>query len=293
VATVRYKASGVTYTREVFISHPAKVLVLRITADKPGAVSIVAGLTSKLHYRTRTRGNELVLDGKAPKFVANRDTEPQQVVYDTTPGGEGMTFQVQVRAVAEGGQMTADEKGLMVTGANSVTLYLTEATSFNGFDKSPAKEGRDPAQEAIVNMTRALQRGFAALRAEHIADHQKLFRRVRLDLGNGAKAATLPTDERLRNFVKDPTDNGLVTLYYQFGRYLMIAASRPGSRPTNLQGIWNDHVQPPWGSNYTTNINTEMNYWPAENTNLSECHQPLFDFMKELAVNGAVTAKTN
>jgi alpha-L-fucosidase 2 len=116
---------------------------------------------------------------------------------------------------------------------------------------------------------------------------------VHLDLGVNATVMQLTTDERLRRFTKNPTDNQLVTLFYQFGRYLMIASSRPGSRATNLQGIWNDHVQPPWGSNYTTNINTEMNYWPAENTNLSECHQPLFDFIKELSVNGVVTAKTN
>ncbi|ULT41974.1 hypothetical protein KRR40_46800 [Niabella defluvii] len=142
-------------------------------------------------------------------------------------------------------------------------------------------------------MQRVQNISFEKLRHNHIADYRNLFDRVVFKINSPSRHADLPTNERLRRFAKTPDDFGLQTLYYQFGRYLMIASSRPGSRPTNLQGIWNDHVQPPWGSNYTTNINTEMNYWLAENTNLSECHQPLFDFMKELAVNGAVTAKVN
>ncbi len=257
-----------------------------------------------------------MLQGKAPKFVANRDYEPQQVVYDTvgrvghppkgglhpsaslwritTFPGEGMNFEVHVRIKTEGGRVQQSSDKLEVSGANSVTIYLSEATSFNGFNKSPGFEGKDPAIEAKSQSAESIWAlTYEQLKQGHIRDYQSLFKRVELKLGDDEDAAKLPTDERLKKYAAAPTDQQLQVLYYQFGRYLLIASSRPGSRPANLQGIWNDHVQPPWGSNYTTNINTEMNYWLAENTNFSECHQPLFDFMKELAVNGAQTAKVN
>ncbi len=293
-ATVKYTVNGVSYTRETLISHPGKVMVIRITADKKNAINFNTFLTSKLKYTTTAvAADQLILKGKAPKYVANRDYEAKQIEYDESPGGEGMTFEIQVKLVTEGGTMKKAGEHLAVSNANAVTIYLSEATSFNGFDKSPATQGKNPGDEATSNMRLALRQSFAQLKAAHIRDYQSLFNRVKLDLGSSAAKIKLPTDERLKQYSASPDDKQLQTLYYQFGRYLMIAASRPGSRPTNLQGIWNDHVQPPWGSNYTTNINTEMNYWLAENTNLSECHQPLFDFMKELAVNGAVTAKVN
>ncbi|MBS1565333.1 MAG: glycoside hydrolase family 95 protein, partial [Bacteroidetes bacterium] len=292
-ASVTYTLGGVRYRREAFISHPDKVMVIRVSADKKGAVSFITSLTSKLKYEVGARANNyLVLKGKAPRFVANREAEPQQVVYDDW-NGEGMNFEVHVKLVAEGGKVNQQNGQLVVSKANSVTLYLSEATSFNGFDKSPGKEGKDPSVEAVANLNKALQKGFAQLKSAHISDYQKLFNRVELKLGNDDRASDRPIDQRLKQYAASPNDLSLQALYYQFGRYLMIASSRPGSRATNLQGIWNDHVQPPWGSNYTTNINTEMNYWLAESTNLSECHQPLFDFMKELAVNGAITAKIN
>jgi alpha-L-fucosidase 2 len=204
-----------------------------------------------------------------------------------------MNFTVYAKIVNEGGSISQSGDQLEVKNADAVTIYLTEATSFNGFDKSPGLAGKDPVTEAKNNLQKAILKTYAAIKKTHIADYRSLFDRVKLDLGEDHAAAKLPTDLRLKNFTSSPVDHGLTTLYYQFGRYLMIASTRPGSRPTNLQGIWNDAVQPPWGSNYTTNINTEMNYWLAENANLSECHLPLFDFMKELAVNGAKTAKVN
>jgi len=291
IATVKYTINGVTFNRETFISHPDKVMIIRITADKKGAISFITSVTSKLKFQTTAISNtELLLKGKSPMYVANRDYEPKQVIYDEV---EGMNFEVYVKLVAEGGAIERQNNELVVSNANAVTVYLSEATSFNGFNRSPGKEGKDPSIEAKANLDKALQKNFSQLKAAHIKDYQSLFKRVDLNLGVDFQKAEQPTDERLKQFAASPGDYQLQTLYYQFGRYLMIASSRPGSRPTNLQGIWNDNVQPPWGSNYTTNINTEMNYWLAENTNLSECHQPLFDFMKELAVNGAVTAKTN
>jgi alpha-L-fucosidase 2 len=294
IASVRYTSGGVQYQREAFTSFPDKVLMVRLTADKKNSINFNAALTSKLRFTVKaTADNQLILTGKAPKFVANRDSEPQQVVYDEDPKGEGMNFEIHLFVKAEGGTVKQSGDQLAVTNADAVTIYLTEATSFNGFNRSPGKEGKIPGIEARANLDRVRILSWAQLKQRHVADYQVLFNRVKLNLGTNEEAVKLPTDERLRSFAGTKNDNQLQTLYYQFGRYLLIASSRPGSRPANLQGIWNDHVQPPWGSNYTTNINTEMNYWLAENTNLSECHQPLFDFMKELAVNGAVTAKVN
>ncbi|OQP64417.1 alpha-L-fucosidase [Niastella vici] len=299
VATVRYKIGEVTYQRETFISYPAQVLVMRITADKKGAINGTLGLTSKLKYKvTAPAANYLVLQGKAPKFVANREYEPQQVVYDSlaiTPPykGEGLNFEVHVKIKTEGGTVHQLSDELSVQGANTVTIYLSDATSFNGFDKSPGYEGKDPAIAAKANLQKAWALSYEQLKGTHIRDYQSLFKRVDFKLVTDLQVVKQPTDERLKNYAAAPTDQQLQALYYQYGRYLLIASSRPGSRPANLQGIWNDQVKPPWGSNYTTNINTEMNYWLAENTNLSECHQPLFNFLKELAVNGAQTAKVN
>jgi alpha-L-fucosidase 2 len=294
IATVKYTVDGITYTRETFISHPDKVMMIRIRADKKAAINFAASLSSKLRFTTKTQGNDLlVLTGKAPKQVANRPSEAIQVGYDENPNGEGMNFIVYAKIIQEGGAIHQTGDRLDVSNADAVTIYLTEATSFNGFDKSPGLAGKNPVTEANANLQNAVKKSFALAKKIHVADYKSLFDRVTLALGENSSTAKLPTDERLRKFTSTPDDHGLTVLYYQYGRYLMIASTRPGSRPTNLQGIWNDAVQPPWGSNYTTNINTEMNYWMAENTNLSECHQPLFDFMKELAVNGAVTAKTN
>ena len=291
VATVTYTIGGIQYKRETFISHPGRAMVVRVTTATKGALHFSTSLTSKLKYRTQAvSDHELILRGKAPKFVANRPYEPKQVEYDDWTG-EGMNFEVHAFIQSNGHVKKGVDK-LEVSNADTAVIYLTEATSFNGFNKSPGLHGKDPAVEAKLAMNRIRTQSFKKLRDEHIRDYQQLFHRVKLDLDDDTSMETMPTDVRLRNFAAR-NDRGLVVLYYQFGRYLMIASSRPGSRPTNLQGIWNDHVQPPWGSNYTTNINTEMNYWPAENTNLSECHQPLFDFMKELAINGAKTAKVN
>ncbi|HWJ91673.1 MAG TPA: glycoside hydrolase family 95 protein [Flavisolibacter sp.] len=291
IAHVNYTTIA-NFRREAFISHPDKVLVIRISSDKKGTVSFNTSLSSKLRFRIKAVANDyLVLTGKAPKYVANRENEPKQIEYDDWKG-EGMNFEVHMKIVPEHGTVRKMNDELIVSDADAVTIYLTEATSFNGFDRSPGLNGKDPAIEAGTNLRKAIGKGYAQIRKDHIADYQRLFNRVHFDLGDDPRVATQPTDQRLKNFAAQ-ADNQLVVLYYQYGRYLMISASRPGSRPTNLQGIWNDQVQPPWGSNYTTNINTEMNYWLAENTNLSECHQPLFDFMKELSVNGAKTALIN
>ena len=225
VSTVRYTINKITYQRETFISHPGKVMVIRITANKKGTISFSTSLTSKLKYQSGNVANDyLVLKGKAPKFVANRESEKQQVVYDDWTG-EGMNFEVHVKLVAEGGLTKQLNDQLIVTNANAVTLYLTEATSFNGFNKSPGLQGKDPSVEAKENLKKAASKSFAQLKKEHISDYQSLFHRVSLDLGKDPSLMNLPTDQRLRAFVKGPGDNHLAMLYYQYGRYLMIASS--------------------------------------------------------------------
>ena len=276
LSTVTYEADGVKYRRTSFISYPDQVMVIKIAADRPQAVSLHIRLNSLLRYTVQTKGEKtLILNGKAPAYVANRDYVPHQVVYDDKRGTQ---FKVQVELLPDGGHCEANDSALTVRNANEVVLLLSAVTDF-GNKKMTLKKCKRPYQEL-------LQR--------HTDDHQQLFNRLQLSLGTeNLQKEALPTNERLKSFEQDPTDNGLTELYYQYGRYLLIASSRPGGLPANLQGIWNRHVQPPWGSNYTTNINTEMNYWPAEITNLPECFLPLSDFIGRLAVNGAQTAKVN
>lgn len=291
VHTVSYKIGGVNYKRETLVSFPDKVMAIRITADQKNAINFTASINSKLRHQTNTvNSNYLVLKGKAPKHVAHRPSEAQQIVYDDK---EGMTFEVHVQIKNEGGTATAVGKNVKVDKANSVTIYLSNGTSFNGFNKSPGLEGVDPSIEAISNMKKAFVKSYAAIKTAHLSDYQNLFNRVSFNLNANADLIKLPTNIRLFRQGQNGNDQGLQVLYYQFGRYLMIASSRKGSLATNLQGLWNDSVQPPWGSNYTVNANTQMNYWLAENANLSELHHPLFDFMDRLAVNGAITAKVN
>lgn len=289
-ATVEYVHEGVRYTRRTFVNHPSKVMVVQIDADKKGALNFDVRLTSKLRYHTLAKGNDLKMMGKAPKYVAARDYFPEQVVYDED---KGLNFEVQVKVKSEGGQVEARDSVLHIENADKVTLYLTEATNFESFDQAPSLQRKNPATESGENMKKNYSKSFSSLWKEHKKDYQNLFQRVSFQLDVEKDKTHLPTHERLKAFAEDPTDYQLQSLVYQFGRYLLISGSRPGSRPLNLQGIWNDHVQPPWGSNYTININTEMNYWPAENTNLSETHRPLLDFIKELSINGEKTAKVN
>lgn len=293
VTPVTFEVSGVKYTRTSFISYPDQVMVVRIEADKEQAVSLDLMLNSQLRYETTASGNSLILKGKAPKYVAHRNYEEQQVIYAENEDGEGLSFEVKLQAINQGGKSLAMDSVIRIEKADALTLILSTATSFNGFDKSPGKGGKDPAPIVQEYLDKAIQKPYEELLNAHIKDYQNLFSRVKLDLGSSPEKEKLPTNERLVQYEKDSTDNGLVTLYYQFGRYLSISSSRQGGIPANLQGIWNRHIQPPWGSNYTTNINTEMNYWLAETTNLQECHYPLLDFIGSLASNGKKTAEIN
>lgn len=293
--TVRYVVDGVTYTRTSFISYPDQVMVVRMEADKPQALSFDLQLGSQLRYQTaREDAQTLSLTGKAPIYVANRDYDPHQIVYDET-GKEGMNFNVKVKVLSEGGTSVVEDSMVSVRQASEAVLILAAATSYNGVDKLPGSEGKDPSALTDSTLASVGEKGYAALLEAHEQDYQALFNRVHLSLGESKidTVSQLTTPERLQHFAADDSDQGLVELYYQYGRYLTIASSRAGGLPSNLQGIWNPHIQPPWGSNYTTNINTEMNYWPVETTNLSECFAPLSDFIAALAKNGEQTARIN
>ena len=206
---------------------------------------------------------------------SKRKPHANPVLYGDDIAGLGMLFQARLARIE---------------GAGDVVLLLSMATSYNGFDKSPSSEGVDPALRTRADIKAASTKSFADLRAAHVADYRKLFDRVELRLGVAGEQSKLPTDQRIAKFSNDQ-DPELATLYFQYGRYLMIAGSRPGTQPLNLQGIWSHEVIPPWAAGYTTNINAEMNYWPAEPTNLSECHEPLFRLIRELAVSGRHVAQ--
>ncbi len=293
VASVRYQTAQGTYKRESFISYPDKTLVVELTGSTKNSISFETWMTSKLRYKIIPKSdNYLVLQGKAPSYVAHRNYEPIQVGYDEV-NGEGTNFEMHLKIKAIGGTVKILGDKLVVTKAEKVILYLTDGTSYNGFDKSPGREGRDPSVEAIAAIEKSSKKSYTQLKSAHLADYQHLFSRVSLNLGVDAEVVNLPTDDRLLRLTKGNSDNQLQALYYQFGRYLLISSSRDQKMPANLQGLWNDLVMPPWGSNYTTNINTEMNYWLAQNTNLAECHAPLFSFIEDLSKNGAKTAKVN
>ena len=291
IATTHYQLGNVTYTREAFVSAVDQVLVIQLTCNQPGQLRFTAALHSPLRHTTAADvPGQLSLTGEAPRYVApNYYPVDQPIVYHET--GAGMAFTVRLVVVNDGGTVEATPQGLRVAGADAVTLVLAAATSFTGFDRSPGLPERDPAAEVQRHIAAATERSYATLRTAQIEDHAALFNRVTLDLG-ATPAAHEPTDQRIGAW--QPSDDPqLVTLLFQYGRYLLIASSRPGTQPANLQGIWNDQLQAPWSSNWTININTEMNYWPAEVANLAECHEPLFDLITGLSVAGRETAATN
>jgi alpha-L-fucosidase 2 len=295
VATVRYRQNGVLFQREVFSSFPDQVMVVRLSSDQPGKISFTAAADSPLRHSTHILDpNTLALRGKCPSHVdPSYLRSPDPILYASGDSAEGMTFELHVRAVIEGGMLTAADGKLTVSGADSVVLFLSAGTSFNGPQRSPGREGRDPATEAERPLAAAAAHSYEALLDRHVADHQRLYQRVEFALGRDEEAEQLPVDQRLLRFAAGQPDPGLVSLLFHYGRYLLIASSREGGWPANLQGIWNDSVRPPWSSNWTLNINAEMNYWPAEVANLAECHDPLFRLIEVLAENGQQTAAIN
>ncbi|HEX9955879.1 MAG TPA: glycoside hydrolase family 95 protein [Fibrella sp.] len=272
VAKTSYTVNGVTYTREVLVTFPDQVLVMRLTASQPGQLSFSASYSTPQTKATSktTPANELTIAG-------------------TTSDHEGVKGLVRFKGIAriktEGGSLTASDTALTVKGANAATIYISIATNFINYNDISGDENA----RAATYLSKAYPKSYASLLQAHTAAYQQYFNRVRLDLGL-TQAANLPTDERLKNF-RTANDPQLVTLYYQYGRYLLISSSQPNGQPANLQGLWNNKMRPPWDSKYTININAQMNYWPAEKTNLAELHEPFLRMVRDLSETGQETAR--
>ncbi|MBO9564245.1 MAG: glycoside hydrolase family 95 protein [Niastella sp.] len=270
VATTTYTVNGVRYTRTAFASIPDQVMVLHLAADRPGSLHFTASLASKQKSAVTIEGNKIIVSGISGKK-------------------DGVAGKVEFAAIGQiitkGGKQVSESQSIKVEGADEATVYLSMATNYINYHDVSADEG----QRARQYLTKALQKKYSALLQNHISTFQHYFNRVSLDLGV-TDAVQKPTDERLKEFASGD-DPQMVALYFQFGRYLLISSSQPGGQPANLQGIWNDKMSPPWGSKYTININTEMNYWPAEITNLTEMHEPLVEMVKDISQTGRETAK--
>ncbi len=270
-ASISYKLNGVRFRRVIFASFPDQVIIVRLTADAPGKIDFTASMSSpEKVILTSRRSNELELDG----------------VTTNHEGIEGkVKFSSLVRVVASGGKSTSNDTSLSLAGADTATIYVSVATNFVNYHEL----GTDHQRRAEEILATATKKNYDDALRDHIAYYRQFFDRVTLDLGK-TDSVKNPTDVRIADFDRGD-DPQLVSLYFQFGRYLLISSSQPGGQPANLQGIWNDQLDPPWDSKYTVNINTEMNYWPAEATNLSEMSDPLVAMLKELSVAGQATAK--
>lgn len=310
---ISYQSEGVYYTREMFASHPDSVIVIKFSASKPVMDLMANFLSVHPTAKSTVENGILILKGQAPGYSSRRTLEQiegwndqfkhpelfdsegkrkfeKQNLYGNEIGGLGTFFEARLKAKLMDGELECDDNSIHLKNCSEVVFILSEATSFNGFDKSPSKDGLDPAKIAQRILMKASSKSYQELKENHKKDYQQLFNRVSLDLVSNVKHDDIPTDQRIINYANDK-DPDMVELLFQYGRYLMISGSRKGGQPLNLQGIWNDQVIPPWNSGNTLNINTEMNYWPAEVTNLSECQEPLFRMIKEMAINGEETAR--
>jgi alpha-L-fucosidase 2 len=276
VACVKFQKANVTFTRSVFASFPDQVMVIHLSADKPEQLNFALSMTSP-HRESKViaKENMIVLNGRVSDYTPRREKAVRPSI---------LKFESRLKVHRNDGDMEKEGNNLHITRASEVILILTGATSYKNYNDVSG----DPTErnEKILS---AVKGSYDTLLDRHMEDHQCLFRCVDLDLG-WTEQAGQPTDERILNF-RGGKDPHLAALVFQYGRYLMIASSRPGSQPSNLQGLWNDRLDPPWESKYTTNINFEMNYWPAELCNLSECHEPMFSLIEDCSKTGWKVAK--
>ena len=272
IATTKYKAGPVTYTREVLASFTDRVIVLRLTANKPGSISFTTTYSTP-----------------QPNVTIKTNSAKQLTVSGTSIDHETVKGMVRYKCISQfkpaGGTYSSTDTSITITNADAVTIYISIATNFINYHDISGNEN----ERAASWLSKAAAKSFSAIRTAHIIAYQKYFNRVRLHLGTTA-AAKKPTDERIKNF-NTANDPHLAALYFQYGRYLLISCSQPGGQPANLQGIWSHQLYPPWDAKYTININAQMNYWPAEKTNLTELHEPFLTMVKEVAVTGERTAR--
>ena len=292
-ASTTFSSDGVRYRREVFASAPADMIVMRLSADAPHKISLTVAVRSQLRAHTVAASDTLSLQGRAPTQVDpdyfNVNNDP--VVYDPDDTCKGMRFELSVKPLVKGGTVRITDTQIAINNATEVILLLSATTSFNGFDRCPYSEGRDEHQANLDHLAKASRQTYAQLLQTHLADFHHYFDRVSLSLNPAEQdRSRLATDERLDAYGHGAADSSLEALYFQYGRYLLLSSSRTPGAPPNLQGIWNKDLRAPWSSNYTTNINVEMNYWPVETANLSELFAPLDGLIHNVAVTGARTA---
>lgn len=290
VARVSYTINGTKYTRETFASHPQQVIVMRFTATGKDKLNFTCRLNSKIMASSFFKNEQLQMSGWAPIHTEPnyRGKIKNAIVYDTA---NATRFNAILKIIKNDGKQQMADTTLHISNASEVVMLISMATSFNGFDKNPGKNGKDEKALAQAYMAAASLKNYNYLLDAHRQDYRKYFDRVTMDLGDHENEK-LSTADRLNRYATGKTDNSLIALFYQYNRYLLISSSRTKDVPANLQGLWNEQTRPPWSSNYTTNINAQMNYWAAETGNLPEMHQPLFDFIGNLAKTGSATAKT-
>ena len=290
IAKVKTESNTNTIEREYLVSNPDKVFVIHLKSKKPGALGFTVRFESLLLHTTTATNNFLQANGVAPVKAEPNYVEKKRntIIFDKK---RGTRFTADIQIKTNSGKITNTDSSLSLANATEATIYISIATSFNGYDKDPAKQGLNQTAIAQTQLTKAVGLGWDEIKKRHVKDYQTYFNRVALKL-EGDPSPNLPTNERLKRYAKGESDPYLETLYFQFGRYLLISSSRTPGVPANLQGIWNHYLQPPWSSNYTMNINAEENYWLAENTNLTEMHQPFLQFLNNLSTTGKITAKT-
>jgi alpha-L-fucosidase 2 len=272
VVRVRYTQNGVNYEREIFTSYPGQVMVARFTADKPGQISFNCSMTRPERFSTHSEDDQLVMSG----------------ALSDGKGGDNLHYMARLKAVAKKGAITCNDSILSVKNADEVILLLSASTDYKL--EYPKYKGRDYKTITKNNILKAGEKEYTQLLKAHTDDYRQYFDRVSIDLG-GTQKDTIPTDERVNKFRQTKNDFHLTELVFQYGRYLLISSSRPGTLPANLQGIWANKIQTPWNGDYHTDVNIEMNYWPAEVANLSEMHLPMFDLISSLVKPGAKTAQ--
>ncbi len=292
VHRVTYRCGEREYVRESFVSPVSQTYVLRISCSKPGGISLTAWLESQLKHTLRREGEVLLLEGHAPNCVSDYgkgypSTDCQ--IYSENPMEQGMGFAAALSLRAVGGSVCFQDDKMMVTEADEVTLFVAARTGFAGWNMHPSLGRVAYKENCLSDICEAKRQSYRELLEQHKAAHRALYDRVNLSLGS-SKNSGLPTDRRLELHQAGQEDLALYTLLFNYGRYLVISASREGTQPGNLQGIWNEKLLPPWNSNYTLNINTEMNYWPVLACGLSECYEPLLKMAEELACSGRETA---
>ncbi|GAA4878035.1 glycoside hydrolase family 95 protein [Paenibacillus vulneris] len=284
---VQYRKNGMLHTREVFVSAVDQVMVIRLHCESKTVCTAV--LNSPLQYTVhKAAPNRIRLSGRCPYHVRPNTVKTADPVHYEE--GRGIGFELQLEAIAEKGKVEVSGGRIHISATGTVVLLLSAATSYNGFDWDPALQGKDPIRRCEAWLAEAEKLGYDRLKERHLLDYSSLFGRTSLVLEGCGEQDALPADERIQAVKNGAEDPGLAALLFQYGKYLLISSSRPGTQPANLQGIWNDKTQPPWCSSWTANINLQMNYWPAEASNLAECHQPLFELIEGLRVTGRKVA---